>query len=257
MSENENTNPEVENDDVSTEQVVETPEQKGSERFVDYNGEKLEVPEMFWDKDSKSVNLPALLKSQADLRKKIGEDKSPKDGNYEVAIPEEFKGAIEIDTESTLYKSVCAFAKEHGLSQDDFNDLVRPYIDDLATPFREAKDNVKSEEQKLGQIFGNKKQEVIERVNTFIQNSGLSKDPDVMGEIGLLTMTANGIKALNMIATAMSGNMPMANGSAGYSEQLNEDQLREMMKDPRYWREHEPSFVKKIQDGFQRLYPEK
>lgn len=263
MSDNETTtNPEnpIENATSSTTETLATTANSTastSERLVEYNGEKIEVPENFWDKDSKSVNLPALLKSQADLRKKIGEDHSPKDGAYEVAIPEEYKEAIDIDKESTLYKSVCAFAKEHGLSQDEFNDLVRPYIDDLAAPFTQAKENIKTEDQKLGQIFGNKKQEVIERVNMFIQNSGISKDPEIMSEIGLLTMTANGIKALNMIATATSGTMPMVNGSMATSENLNDDQLRELMNDPRYWRDHEPNFVKKISDGFQRLYPNK
>lgn len=226
-----------------------------SERVFDHNGEKITVPENFWDKDANAVNVAALLKSQADLRKQIGEDLSPKDGAYDIAIPEEYKGAIEIDKESVIYKSVCAFAKEHKLSPDEFNDLVRPYIDDLAAPFVNAQEDLNTEDQKLVKIFGNKKQEVIERVNTFIQNTGLGKDPEVLNEIGLLTMTASGIKALNMIATAMSPNMPMVSSSP--TTNYTEDQLKEMMRDPRYYRDHEPSFVSKVTNGFKSLYPDK
>ncbi len=29
-----------------------------------------------------------------------------------------------------------------------------------------------------------------------------------------------------------------------------------MMKDPRYWRDHDPAFVGRIRDGFKRLFPD-
>jgi hypothetical protein len=28
-----------------------------------------------------------------------------------------------------------------------------------------------------------------------------------------------------------------------------------MMRDPRYWRERDPSFIAQVTEGFQRLYP--
>lgn len=33
----------------------------------------------------------------------------------------------------------------------------------------------------------------------------------------------------------------------------NEADLRKMMRDPRYWREREPEFVKRVTDGFRQL----
>ena len=30
-----------------------------------------------------------------------------------------------------------------------------------------------------------------------------------------------------------------------------------MMRDPRYWRDRDPSFVQKVTEAFQKMYPEK
>ena len=35
---------------------------------------------------------------------------------------------------------------------------------------------------------------------------------------------------------------------------FDEKDLQTMMRDPRYWRDKDPSFVAKVTDGFQRMY---
>ncbi len=35
-----------------------------------------------------------------------------------------------------------------------------------------------------------------------------------------------------------------------------EDELRNVMRDPRYWRDHDSELVRRVTDGFRRLYPE-
>ena len=36
---------------------------------------------------------------------------------------------------------------------------------------------------------------------------------------------------------------------------VSEEQLRRMMSDPRYWRDHDPALTRKVRQGFERLYP--
>lgn len=38
---------------------------------------------------------------------------------------------------------------------------------------------------------------------------------------------------------------------------LKEQELRDLMRDPKYWRDHDPEIVKKIEQGFAKLYGEK
>jgi len=35
-----------------------------------------------------------------------------------------------------------------------------------------------------------------------------------------------------------------------------EESLRAMMRDPKYWRDHDPAVVQRVRRGFQRLYPD-
>ncbi len=36
---------------------------------------------------------------------------------------------------------------------------------------------------------------------------------------------------------------------------LTYEELQTMQKDKRYWQEKDPAFIKKVEDGFKRLYP--
>ena len=224
-------------------------------RFVEYDGQKLEVEENFWDKEKNEVNVGALLKSQQDLRKQVGSDPSPKDG-YVCNIPEEYKEILEADTDSPLWKVAVAWAKEHKISQEDFDELARPYFDQMAAPFKNYKDEMAKEEAKLDKIYGNKKQEVKERIKNFFKNSGLSNDDEVMNEVGILTQTASGIRVLDTLIKKSPSGMAMIAGSGSAPVEYSKEQLQAMMKDPRYWRDHEPSYVKIITEGFKKLYGE-
>ena len=47
-------------------------------------------------------------------------------------------------------------------------------------------------------------------------------------------------------------NIPFTKVKPGQAS--NEKELRAMMKDPKYWRDRDPSLVKKITDGFKEIY---
>ena len=38
------------------------------------------------------------------------------------------------------------------------------------------------------------------------------------------------------------------------SEKLTDNDLRRMMRDPKYWRDHDAEYVRKIENGFKKLY---
>ena len=61
-----------------------------------------------------------------------------------------------------------------------------------------------------------------------------------------------GIIALEAIMEAMKDGSFSGDtqASAGQSEQ----ELREMMNDPRYWKDRDPHFIKQVTEGFQQIY---
>ncbi len=54
-----------------------------------------------------------------------------------------------------------------------------------------------------------------------------------------------------------SGEPSLISGNAAGAAGLSEDSLKEMMRDPRYWRDHDPAVVGKVRDGFKKLFPGK
>lgn len=74
-----------------------------------------------------------------------------------------------------------------------------------------------------------------------------------------LTSTAAGVR---LAEAMMSGRVarldpavPPTQGSAPAAPGLTEAKLKEMMDDPRYWRDKDPALVRQVQEGFEALYP--
>ena len=70
------------------------------------------------------------------------------------------------------------------------------------------------------------------------------------------TLAANpaGVAAMHRMMQHGEPGFLSRNGPAGPA--VDEAALRSLMNDPRYWRDHDPSVIAKVQDGFQRLYPD-
>ena len=53
----------------------------------------------------------------------------------------------------------------------------------------------------------------------------------------------------------MKGDEPQGLNSKGQTtEDGTENELRTMMRDPKYWRDRDPAFIQKVTDGFQKIY---
>ena len=56
----------------------------------------------------------------------------------------------------------------------------------------------------------------------------------------------------------MEGEEPGLLRDAGTSEAgVNETSLKQLMRDPRYWKHQDPAIVEKVREGFRRLYQDK
>ena len=67
-----------------------------------------------------------------------------------------------------------------------------------------------------------------------------------------LAATPDGIAALHHMMRAgeprfLAGDAPAQGPS--------QDELDTLVRDPRYWRDHQPDLVKRVEEGFRRLYP--
>ena len=99
--------------------------------------------------------------------------------------------------------------------------------------------------------LGDNAQARLDAVTLWTQNNFTEEE---FGAIQNLASTAEGIGVLEKIME-MQKNSSLS-GHATQPATLNQDDLDEMMRDPRYWKtgERDQNFVNKVTDGFNKLY---
>ena len=66
-----------------------------------------------------------------------------------------------------------------------------------------------------------------------------------------LCSTPQGIQCLYNMMQSMEPNVEIQNSS---EKNLSENDLRRMMRDPKYWRDNDAEYIRKIENGLKKLY---
>lgn len=200
------------------------------------------IPEKFKDSESGALRVQALINSYNALETKMSEKPAaPKS-------PEEYC----IDCEHGLFTPDDAVNKklhEMGLSHDQAQGVydlaaekMMPMMGELAAEFKADR-----EVEKLINHYGGpeKWQEISRQLLSF----GRKNLPeDVLDN---LSSSFEGVLALERM---MRSQEPGLKKGSEKTAALNDTELQSMMRDPRYWREKDPAFVKKVTEGFKNLY---
>lgn len=232
-------------------------QEQNPERFIEKNGDRLEVSENFWDKENNRPDVYNILKSQMDLRKQIGEDLSPKDGIYKINIPDEYKDKLQENKDDPLYKEFCTFAKQHRISQEDFDKLSKVYYKTLYDMSESAageqiseEDWLKQEADKFKAKYGDRGDKMKTRIDNFIKNSGIT-DQDILNELAFMQTSASGVATLDYLLSLRGEPMPDDNGQSRAGV-LSLEELRALQAKPEYY--SDPVLQKKVEDGYKALY---
>lgn len=223
------------------------------DRYISKGTERIEVPENFWDKEKNAPDVFNLLKSQQDLRAQIGEDNSPKDGIYQINIPQELAGKLEADPNDPLYKEFCKVAKSRKMTQQEFDQLSSLYYKTLAAsaaPDFDSEEYTATEAELAKQKFGDKLDRVKNRIENFINNSGLT-DKDIINELAFMQTSCAGIATLDYLLSLRGE--PMPSGDSYVRNGVRSlDELRQMQADPRY--KTDEKFREEVTKGYEELY---
>ncbi len=219
--------------------------QEQSTETQEDTGKPEHISDKFWDADSKSVNVEALSTSYNTLEKKLGKrtedltkqirqdmdnQKSknvPKE--YEIKMPDDLPEdvQIDIDKDQPLMKWWSEKAKEMGFSQDQFNEGISQFINNEIG-------GLPNIEQEMLDLGDNAK-ERVESANLWAKKH-LSED--AYNTISNLASTSNGIKTLEEIMS-LNKKSVMPSTPTAIEGKPTLDDLRSMMKDPRYWKDGE------------------
>lgn len=209
-------------------------------------GERPEaLPEKFYDADTGELRLDALLKAEADGRRRITElttPRTPKNG-YEFHVPEQF-ASMGFSDADPLVQAVMAHAKAHGWAQEDVDALVGVALEHMVPSRDEAVAALQSD-------YGRKAAAVFDATETWIERF---EDAGVKQTLHQIQLMPGGAKALKAIRDAGREGGPIEGGAPAPSAELSEDGLRQLMQAPDYWSNE--ALQKRVADGFRRLYPD-
>lgn len=216
------------------------------------------LPESFWDADAGQVKINELIgsyselstfKTEADARFANRPESADK---YEVRLPEgvtlpegtEFK----VDENSPLVKAARHLVFNSGGDQAAFDGIVKAYIEDALMDTANAAEIAKQEIAALGENG----QARIDAVSTYAK----ANFPEDEANALLDSMTsAKAVSAIEKLISKAQGPGMQGQGSSAGQASITQTDLDEMQKDPRYWRDKDPEFLKKVQDGYKKLYP--
>jgi hypothetical protein len=158
-------------------------------------------------------------------------------GDYQ--LPDSIDQEAAVDNELLQWWAEHSF--ENGFSQEEFNKGIEMYAQAIGS----TQPDLDAEAAKLG-----------ENANDRIQAASMFADKffpaEAIPAVERMCESHEGILALETIMEAMKDGSFAAEtqSTAGQSEA----DLREMMNDPRYWKDRDPHFIKQVTEGFQGLY---
>lgn len=206
------------------------------------------VPDKFKNPDG-SVNIAALVQSYRTLEKKLSE-RVPAPAGRRPDTPDGYT----IDIKSNLMANDpdinkrlfdLGFTNEQVQAVYDLAaEKVVPVILSLSETFQTDRDL-----SELAQAFGG-----TERFNT------IARQISAWGEKNLdrsvfetLAASKDGIMTLYKMMCGERENAVLPRGESAPRNDSEED-LKRLMQNPKYWKQQDPEWVKRVEDGFKRLY---
>ena len=215
-----------------------------------------QIPEKFLD-DKGELNTSALVKSYCELEKKMSNMVTVPNDDSDDATKQKFNRAIGVPDNASDYpinplledESVREKFHEIGLTSKQVEQIyaiaeefLQPTLKNL---FQLQKQT--SAINELKNFFGDdeKMNEALREINAFGERF-LPKDA-----FEELCSTPQGIQGMYRMMQSLE---PDVLTNKNTTENLTDDVLRNMMRDPKYWRDHDEEYVRKIENGFKKLY---
>lgn len=213
------------------------------------------LPDKFWDAEAGTVRLDALIKSYNALEKKLSQksesqqDEGEQNDAKSTVVPADYCIACDhgyFTPDPDLNKRF----QELGLTQDQAQAVYDAAAEKLVPLVLNLAADAQAEAalQSLIAEFGgpDKWREMARQMLAF----GRKNMPeDVLQK---LASAPEGIRMLHKMMQAATPAFPFT--TKGAQAARGADHLYALMRDPKYWRDHDPALTQKVADGFAELY---
>ncbi len=198
-------------------------------------------PENFWKKEANEPDLEGIAKSWRDLRAKIskGQHNAPTDGKYDLTA---FGDG---NAENPMANALTGWAKERGLSQADFDDLVGTLQTQAKELMQGEMVDPAVEMKKLGPNANAVIGGMVDWARGLVNKGVWGKDD--FEEFKIMGGTAGGIRALMKLRESYEGRIPIE--VAPMEGAPSKEELYQMVGDPRY--KTDAAYRQKVERLFQ------
>ncbi len=215
-----------------------------------------QIPEKFLDENGQ-LNTSALVKSYCELEKKMGSMISVPNENSDETTKQKFNHAIGVPDNANEYPTNSLFDDESvrkkfheiGLTAKQVEEIYN-IAEKFLQPTLKNLFDMQTETNAINELknfFGGteKMNEALKEINAFGERF-LPRDA-----FDELCSTPQGIQGIYKMMQSLEPEVLM---NKNVTENLTDDDLRTMMRDPKYWRDHDEEYVRKIENGFKKLY---
>ena len=202
-------------------------------------------PENFWDKEKSEPDIEAMSKSWMDTRKQVsqGHHKAPKDGNYDTEV------FGEIPDDDPVKSHVMSWAKQYGISQGAFNDLVGKVVEMQGNEAQQTQQSLEAEKKALGPNADQIIKNTVEWANGLVRKGVWGADD--FEEFKIMGGTAKGIKAITKLREAFEGTKIPIN-SQPVDGMPSKEELYQMVGSEEY--KNNPAYRNKVERMFQQVF---
>ena len=214
------------------------------------------VPEKFLG-DKGELNTSALIKSYCELEKKMSNMISVPNDDSDENAKQKFNHAIGVPENASEYPTNDLFDDESVRNKFHEIGLTSKQVEQI---YSIAEEFLQPTLKNLFELQ-NQTNAINELKNFF---GGDEKMNDAMREIksfGEKYLPASAFEELCSTPQGIQGVYKMMQSfeptvltDKNATENLSDDMLRNMMRDPKYWRDQDPEYVRKIENGFKKLY---
>jgi hypothetical protein len=203
------------------------------------------LPERFLDDVSGTVRTDALIEAYLDLERQL-EQHPPRDvpdtaDDYAIALQGDL---FTVDPDLNRKLHAAGFDQNQAqLVYDLAAQHLLPMVAEVASAYE-----AESQIERLKHEFGGEKawRETARQIAVWGRSNLAADVYDV------LAASREGVLAMHKM---MAGVEPPLLGKSDPENALpTEAELKDMMRDPRYWREQDRTFVEKVRDGFRQIY---
>ncbi len=213
------------------------------------------VPEKFWNNETKSVNNDAVLESYNQLSSKFGAFTGAPDA-YEYSLSEQLTEAgVELAADDPLISSFNELAKEANMSGEMANKLVNMFVE---AEYAKSGASGEAEEARIAEQMGLLGDNAVQRVNNIDNWARANLTPEQAEGLQDAATTAAGVQAIEALI-AKSKNAPMQTGDVNPVSQVSRAELEQLQfaKDENGNRkmQTDPEYRKMVQQKFAEAMP--